>query len=382
VISRALAQVRPLLTASLIVKNEEKILGDCLASLRGVADEVVIVDTGSTDRTREIAESAGACVYDFTWTGDFSAARNRALDLSSGKWILYIDADERVRPESVSNLRIELSDPGCAGYEVLLYPRPGHTPFRIMRLFRNDPSVRFRGIIHENIWPELYEYGARLGLGFGKSALTLDHKGYEGDLAAKNARNLPMLLRALRQDPEHIYCWCHLATIRMDMKEPERAREAWLTALELVRKRAAHAPEDILPYLGLIHYSTDFGCDADSLLAEASSQFPSSVQLEWIRARKLMDAGRFEDAIAGFRHVIERGETRDYEPVVGHDPKYFGVFTYDCIATCHFRLGQYSESRRYYDLAAQQDPDQVEYRVKRALCERLERQPAGSPADA
>ena len=372
---------RPLLTASLIVKNEEKCLGACLASLRGVADEVIIVDTGSTDRTREIAESAGARVYDFTWTGDFSEARNRALDLSSGKWILYIDADERVRPESVSNLQIELSDPGRAGYEVLLYPRPGHTPFWIMRLFRNDPAVRFRGIIHENIWPELYEYGARQGLGFGKSALALDHEGYEGNLAAKNVRNLPMLLRALQQDPQHIYCWCHLATIRMEMKEPERAKEAWLTALRLVRERDAHAPEDILPYLGLIQHSADFGCDADSLLAEASAQFPSSVHLEWIRARKLMDAGRFEDAIAGFLHVIERGESRDYEHIVAHDPKYFGVFTYDCIATCHFRLGQYSQSRHYYDLAARQAPDQAEYRVKRALCERLERRPAGSPAD-
>jgi glycosyltransferase involved in cell wall biosynthesis len=118
-----------LLSAALIVKNEEKFLGDCLASLRGLADEVVVVDTGSTDRTQEIARSGGARVYDFPWNGDFAAARNRALDLSTGEWILYIDADERVRPDATLDLRAELSDPLLAGCRVLLHPLKRHTPF-------------------------------------------------------------------------------------------------------------------------------------------------------------------------------------------------------------------------------------------------------------
>jgi tetratricopeptide (TPR) repeat protein len=268
------------------------------------------------------------------------------------------------------------------GYEVLLHPRPGHTPYRALRLFRNDPSVRFRGIIHENIWPALREYSARVGGQIGKSALVLDHEGYAGDQSAKNARNLPLLVKSLEQDPERVYSWCHLASIHMDRKEPELAKQAWLTALDLVRKRPALAPEDILPYLALIHYSSDFGCDSDSLLAEALSQFQSSVQLEWLQARKLMNEGRFEEAIVGFQQVVDRGKSCDYDDYIAHDPKLFSVFSYDCIAACHFRLRQYSESRHYYDLAARHEPDRLEYRVKRALCERLERQPAGSSADA
>src|SRR5580658_974252 len=78
---------RPLLTASLIVRNEEEFLVGCLDSLRSVVDEIVIVDTGSTDRSKKIAESAGARICDLKWTGDFSEARNRALDLSTGQWI-------------------------------------------------------------------------------------------------------------------------------------------------------------------------------------------------------------------------------------------------------------------------------------------------------
>jgi tetratricopeptide (TPR) repeat protein len=370
----------PLLTASLIVKNEENFLGDCLASLRGVVDEIVVVDTGSTDRSREIAQSAGAQVYEFSWTGDFSEARNRALDLSNGEWILYIDADERVRSESVSNLRAQLLDPGHVGYEVLLHPRPDHTAYWAMRLFRNHPSIRFRGVIHENIWPALADYSARTGGSIGKCELVLDHKGYEGNLEAKNARNLPLLIESLRQNPERVYSWCHLANTHMEMKEPELAKQAWLAALELVRKRGPRVPEDLLPYLGLIHNASDFRCDADALLEEALSQFKSSVQLEWLRARKLISEGRFREAIPAFQGLVDRGKTGDYDRYMAHDPRLFSVFAYDCIATCHFRLRQYSESRHYYDLAAQQEPDRLEYRVKRTLCERLERNPSGSPA--
>ncbi len=365
---------RPLLTASLIVKNEEAFLGGCLASLKGVVDEIVIVDTGSTDRSREIGESTGARLYEFSWTGDFSAARNRALDLSNGQWILYIDADERVRSESVSNLRAELADSSHDGYAVLLHPRPGHTPYWALRLFRNDPSVRFRGLIHEDIGPALSDFSARRGGRIGRSTLVLDHQGYEGNREAKNARNLPLLVESLRRNPGRVYSWCHLATIHMERKEPELAKQAWLTALELVRKHGARLPEDILPYLCLIHYGADFGCDVESLLAEALSQFGSSVQLEWVRARKLMSDGQFEKAIVAFQGIVERGKTCDYEQSMAHDFRLFTVFPYDCIATCHFRLGQYAQSGHYYDLAAQQEPDRVEYRVKRALCERLERQ--------
>ena len=76
-----------LLSAALIVRDEERSLGACLASLKGLADEVVVVDTGSSDRSRDIAAEAGARVYDRPWTGDFSAARNYALDLAQGDWI-------------------------------------------------------------------------------------------------------------------------------------------------------------------------------------------------------------------------------------------------------------------------------------------------------
>ena len=85
---------------------------------------------------------------------------------------------------------------------VLLYARPGLTPYWEMRLFRNDPAIRFRGVMHENIWPGIEAYRARRGGHVGKSPLVIDHRGYEGDQQPKHWRNPPLLARALREDLE------------------------------------------------------------------------------------------------------------------------------------------------------------------------------------
>src|SRR4029453_16586622 len=89
----------PLLSACLIVKDEEDSLGACLASLVGVADEIVVYDTGSTGGTVEVARAAGATVVEGEWHDDFGRARNAALEHCTGTWILHVDADETVAAE-------------------------------------------------------------------------------------------------------------------------------------------------------------------------------------------------------------------------------------------------------------------------------------------
>ena len=93
------------LSLCMIAKNEEKYLGRCLASVRGVVDEIILVDTGSTDRTAEIAQSFGARVGHHAWQDDFSEARNASLELATGDWILALDADEELAPASRERLR-------------------------------------------------------------------------------------------------------------------------------------------------------------------------------------------------------------------------------------------------------------------------------------
>ncbi len=360
-----------LLSAALIVRNEERFLGLCLSSIKDLVDEAVIVDTGSTDRSEQIAIEAGARVEEFSWRGDFSAARNRALDLARGEWVLYIDADETARPGCFEEVRAQLADPARIGYNVSLHPRPGYTPYRILRLFRNDPHIRFRGIIHESVWPAIRErrWESRVGL----SRLTLDHLGYEGDQGGKHARNLPLLHRSLRQDPTRVFSWCHLGEIYLELGKPGFAEWAWRRALDLVRSRTAAAPDDHLPYSRLIQWMGERGGNPDGLIREALERFPANAYLWCLRGQSLIAQGEFEKAIPVFERLLAFGQAGDFDPYVAYDARIFGALAYEALAGCYFRLGAFGESRRYYDLAAASEPERLEYRVKRALSARLER---------
>jgi glycosyltransferase involved in cell wall biosynthesis len=368
-----------LLTAALIVKNEEKFLGACLASIKGLVDEVVIVDTGSTDRSMEIALQAGARVEEAPWTGDFSAARNRALDLARGDWILYIDADETAQPGCFPEVRAQLAASTQIGYHVSLRPSPGHTPYLILRLFRNQPDIRFRGIIHENVWPSILERYSESDVGF--SRLTLNHLGYEGDQSAKHARNLPLLHRGLRQDPLGIFSWCHLADIYYALGRRRFAERALLSAIAVARSRTKSAVGDDLPYLRLIPRLVERGAEPDDLMREALRRFPANAQLWWLNGRILIGQGKFEDAIPAFERVLAFGKAGDFDPYTAYDERIFTTMSYESLATCCFRLGRFEESRRYYELAAAADPARLEYRVKQALCARLLRAGSQAPPD-
>jgi len=97
---------KPSLSLCMIVKNEEEYLQECLASVEDVVDEIILVDTGSTDRTVEIAGQFDAEVHHIPWNDDFAAARNESIKHASGDWILQLDADERLDPESKKELRL------------------------------------------------------------------------------------------------------------------------------------------------------------------------------------------------------------------------------------------------------------------------------------
>src|SRR5262245_2430660 len=361
-----------LLSAALIVKNEERCLERCLQSLQDLVDEVVVVDTGSTDRTREIASDCGARLYDFAWVDDFAAARNHALDLARGEWIFYIDADERVRPCSPCEFRAQLMDPSGVAHYVLLHPRPQFTPYWELRVFRNDARIRFRGIMHENIWPGIDAYRAAHGGTIGYSSLVFDHDGYEGDQHQKHLRNLPLLRKALQEDPSRVFSWCHLANVYVALDQEELAEQAWQTALNLVRQKQWLQAEDSLPFIGLIQWQGARGDDVEPLLMEALQRFPQHLQLLWLRGKTLMSAGQFEAAISLFERLVACGQTGDFDRSMAYDVRLFDLFPYDALAACHFKLGHYAESRHYFELVATFAPENLEYRVKRALCSQLE----------
>src|SRR5579862_5469731 len=149
--------------AAMIVRDEARFLPDCLASLQHKVDEIVVVDTGSRDATARIAADAGARVLHFPWSDDFAAARNRGLDEVTADWILYIDADERLRTPDDRPLG-RFIDPHALAATVRFKPKSGYTRYREWRLFRRDARLRFAGRIHETMVPVIQDIARREGL--------------------------------------------------------------------------------------------------------------------------------------------------------------------------------------------------------------------------
>ncbi len=362
----------------MIVRDEERFLDGCLESLHGVADEVVIADTGSVDRSREIAHRHGARVVDFPWRQDFAAARNAALDAVRGRWVLYIDADERVCEAGRSRLAEQLADPRLLACTVRFRPARGFTRYREHRLFRNDPRLRFRGVIHESHLPALGELLRQGGGTIGESDLAIDHLGYDGDMAAKHRRNRPLLEARLRAEPEHVYAWWHLGSTLHGIGDLEAARTAYQSGLAVVRAARAPAATDSLVYVGMLQVLMELGEPVDGLLAEAAAAFPDQWTLVWLRARHLLAGGCPEAALPLLSRLTAVDPAALCAGQLAHDERIFGVLAWDAAGLCNFRLGRFAESAACYGRAeACGGGRELEFRTKRQLAEA---QAGGAPA--
>jgi tetratricopeptide (TPR) repeat protein len=198
------AQARPALSLCMIVKNEKDNLPACLASAGDVADEIIVVDTGSTDGTQEIARSFGAQVVQSDWRGDFSLARNQSLSAATGRWILWLDADDRLLEADKRAIRkLAAADPDLApkAYGLMVKnSRDGGltgSVFNQIRMFPNRPELRFRAPVHEQILPALEE--ARIPVEYAE--IRVLHTGYsDPEVAkAKQVRNKAILERQVAE---------------------------------------------------------------------------------------------------------------------------------------------------------------------------------------
>lgn len=356
------------LSAAMIVRDEGHHLEACLRSIEGLVDEVVVVDTGSIDETCSIAPRFGARVYERPWDDDFAAARNSALERATGDWILYIDADERVRPIARCHLEPSLANEDLIGLRVVFHPSANVTAYRELRLFRNRPLIRFEGVMHENIWPGVVRHMRAHGGRIGECDVTFDHEGYEGDQTAKHHRNLPLLMRALADDPEHVYCWYHLGLVQQGLGHPAEARAAWLAGIDVVRKKGPIST-GALSYLHLLEMEIAAGNDCRDLLDEALELFPDVPHLVWLDGRLSMRDGCHHDAIRPLERLLGWPD----EPVsrLAYDRRGLMLNVHRALAACHFVLGNHEIAARHFAEAERSEPDHLEHRVKRQLCERL-----------
>jgi len=203
-------QLREQVSLCMIVRNEVRGLERCLRSVEGWVGECVVVDTGSSDGTPELARRLGARVDTFVWCDDFAAARNRSLELATRRWALVLDGDEWLEVRDRAALIAALQDPHRAGWLVTQANQldgGGLSSVDVFRLFRRDlPAMRYRGQVHEQV-AAVADGAVRTG---ALGSLVLHHDGYltaQMEAKRKKARNLALAERLAADRPDDPYSW-------------------------------------------------------------------------------------------------------------------------------------------------------------------------------
>jgi tetratricopeptide (TPR) repeat protein len=356
----------------MIVRNEERFLAAALTSVQGVVDEICIVDTGSTDATRAIAESFGARLGHHAWDDDFSAARNAALALAKRPWILVLDADERLAPASRDELRaLGNLPPDGRGRWIRCRNLQDETSGiavstnAIVRIFPNDPAIRYRGRLHEFV----ARAGEPNSLAAARSTIEIHHYGYAPAIMAERAkgeRNLRLSAAALAADPDDpalVYNYAMSASLA---ERPEIARAQLERVIALTESTPRGFRPQALTILAGIYL--DEGRPADALTAadRCIAIVDTLADGHFARGRALAALGRLHEARDAFGAAIAQGE-RGADHFVVQDE----IATWKAhneLAGTLMREGRYADARRWFELALRNRPDERTLILNRIRC--------------
>ena len=363
---------RPLLSAALIAKNEERFIGACLASITGFADEIFVVDTGSTDSTVEIAQAAGAQVHSYPWDGNFSNARNRSLDLATGEWILYIDCDEQVvasKSDLAAARQMLAASDQTVAFRVLFSTIVGNTPYREFRMWRHRPDVRFHGVIHETIVSDLRRINRIEGLAIEPIDVMLQHYGYEGDQRHKHERNLPLLHAQLVNDPRRVYLWWHLGVVQAALGQNDEAVASWRRGVEIVREDGWKSQTDLLAVCELAFRLAVTGQPVDDLVALGLAYDPECHTLTVVNLVVAVREKRIEDVEDLAERLLAAGRAGVQSNTLSYPQRFFDVIPWKALAESRWEHGNITGASIAYRELTHLEPGNLEYRTKAAAAE-------------
>ncbi len=352
------------LSLCMIVRDEEQMLPRCLAAVAPAVDEIVIVDTGSTDATVEIAKSFGAKVIEFPWTGSFSEARNVSFEAATGDWVMYLDADEVLVAEDVAQLRaltgrtwreafylVETSYTGELG-------DGGAMVNNALRVFRNRPEYRFKDRLHEQIAHTLpTDIPGRVE----QTPVRVTHYGYLGsvrDAKEKSQRNVELLRKQAAESPKTPFLHFNLGSEYIVVGKLDDAIEELKTARSLVTAegnllRAEYVPALFTRLVMVLRMSGKL-IEANTVAAEGLELFPQFTDLVLAQARIAQMQGDTDTAVALFHSAIEMGDApARYGPMMGS-----GTFLARlALAELHLELGEAAAARAALQWCVENHPD-------------------------
>jgi tetratricopeptide (TPR) repeat protein len=301
----------------MIVKNEERFLAECLDSVKDIVDEINIVDTGSTDRTVEIARSYGANIEFREWRSDFAWARNEALAMATRRWTLVLDADEELESESLTLLRSLRTTPAAltAVYIniVNIIDDPtgvGTMSHRLIRLFPTNPVLRYSGVIHEAL-----ARNDGNDLSAVLSTVKILHKGYTVEMLnvrEKDARNKPLISRAYEENGDDSFSLFNFGNSAICSGDTA-------LGIEVLERMLATAPVAKLYFplaylmLGQTYCETLGENDkALAIMEEAVTKFPKDAGLQFTKGQVLARMGRIVEAREHYELALAMREFMAY----------------------------------------------------------------------
>ena len=261
----------PGVSACMIVRDEEQCLARCLSSLAPFVDELCVVDTGSEDRTVEIAKQFGARVRHLTWQDDWSLARNASLQMATRRWILVVDADEELTGAGGAALRRAIRSTRRQAFLVRQHNLVGDQQAQqlvLPRLFRNRPEIRFTRRIHESVMNSLIALGAGE---LTESNVHLVHHGYLESYSRsrdKHRRNLSIMRKCQQEDPADLYL-LHKLSNGLRGKEDRDERIAVLEEAIGLSRRLSLAERRSYPFLPMVFEALSSERLKDGKLGEA-----------------------------------------------------------------------------------------------------------------
>ncbi|HEY3365239.1 MAG TPA: glycosyltransferase [Symbiobacteriaceae bacterium] len=349
----------PAITLCMIVRNEEQDLPRCLASVRGIVDEIIVVDTGSTDGTVAVAESFGARVLHYAWTDNFAAARNVGVDAATTEWVLVLDADEELHPEDRHRLREICRDPEVEAYSMLhvnLMDAGGFTETENsydVTLWRHRPEYRYEGKLHEQIVTAIWREKPDARVDYCQ--IRILHYGYLKEAVrakGKSERNLKLARQLVADHPDDVFYLFNLGLELQRLPDLEGA----VSEYERVRSGLSWYPlwaAKMFKCLATCLVVLRRWEDATAVIRQGLSIYPDFTDLVYLLGYAAQEQGRHARAVGLFHRCVAMGPAT----AAGAWPGMAGHRAYEAMARSYVALGRLEDAADAYEAAFAAQPD-------------------------
>jgi glycosyltransferase involved in cell wall biosynthesis len=349
----------------MIVRDEEENLPRSLAPIAGYFDEMVVVDTGSSDKTVSLAKQYGAKVFEVPWRKDFSYARNQSIEFASGDWIMWFDADNRMEGRDAQKIRGLIDDQRNKIFWCTEVVEPGGGELIQKRVFPNQPGFRFEGSVHE----QLVHTHKRIR--YVMTDVKIYHWGYRDRelLRQKGLRNLEILKEELKSRPNDYYFNFNIARCYGNLREFDKA----IVHLKKIIQNGLAEQEnpDIYFYTFImifLFYQKSGKLEEGRQTLDALLKENPQYGLGWFYSGKYhLKTGDFKSASQEFRKFQDLGIS--VRTIDIPDRKIL-FESYYWLAQCYERLGDPLSALHAYQKSLDYEPDNSHIYLKMALLSR------------